>query len=428
MKINPESFKGKTLLLIIDKLIIGAILAVAFVLYDQYKDDRARQERIESQEIQLNFERAKMAKEFWPIIMNAENDILVRGYTLRSGMMSKAIESNTGQDVAYKLYKEGLSDNDFIIIGKVGLPDGLVAFLKNANELAKESLSIRLPGGGLNKPDSIVDLAAELNRIDRVRKSLRKVLDESINEQGTEPFALLENQDFLSDNLIALYMIYDSGDSFDAIRQLNSRLKGLRLIGAVNRISFDSKDYNAIGFIEKELDKDYSKLSNIDYASAILEVISKYRNNKIHGNITVSISRLATDTCFLEQKTTVDNYIEKTKHYGLQWDAAELLLMAMQHDVRYNEEGIKNTEKIIHDYLDKFKSALEKANTEDSLNDVANMYESGKIIRVLIDVLGEQKSSDSNQLLIAMNNIKEDKLRYFPSLKRTIENALDRNE
>ena len=67
-------------------------------------------------------------------------------------------------------------------------------------------------------------------------------------------------------------------------------------------------------------------------------------------------------------------------------------------------------------------------NTEDLLNDLANKYESGKIIRVLIDVLGEQKTSDSNQLLTAMNNIKEDKLRYFPFLKPTIENALDKNE
>ena len=283
MKINPQSFKGKAILLIIDKLIIGAILAVAFVIYDQYKDERARDERIESQIIQLNFERAKMAKEFWPIIMDSQNDILVRGYTLRSGIMSKAIDPNTGIDIAYKLYKEGLSDDDFIIIGKVCLPEGLNSFLKNARELAKESLNIELPGGGLNTPDSVTDLGAELNRIDKIRNSLRIVLDESIHDLGFERFTALEDQEFLTDNLIALYMIYNTGHSLDAINHFNSQIKGIRLVGAINSFSFDSKDLDAIRFIENELDKDFHILSNIKYASAIMEVISKFRNNKIHG-------------------------------------------------------------------------------------------------------------------------------------------------
>jgi len=70
MRIDPESFKGKTFLLIIDKVIIGAILALCFVIYDQYKDKQACEEKKQSEKIQLAFEQAKMAKEFWPIILN----------------------------------------------------------------------------------------------------------------------------------------------------------------------------------------------------------------------------------------------------------------------------------------------------------------------------------------------------------------------
>ncbi len=42
MGINPESFAGRFYLLVIDKIIIGAIVAGAIVLYDQYRTSETR--------------------------------------------------------------------------------------------------------------------------------------------------------------------------------------------------------------------------------------------------------------------------------------------------------------------------------------------------------------------------------------------------
>lgn len=415
-KINPDSFKGKVLILIIDKLVIGAVLALAFFIYDQYKDERARVERIESQNIQLDFERAKMAKEFWPIIMDSKNDIVVRGYTLRSAIMSKAIEPNTGLEVAYKLYREGLNGDDFTIICKAALPEGTPALLKCAKNLTQEYLSIQNPDGTLNQPDSVVNLADYLNRIDKFKKSFRLILEESIQEKGIESFKILDEQNFLADNIAALYFIFKSERVEDHMKLANNKLNGLRLVSSLNRMFFDPNDLDAIRFIESEFNKDYHQISNIKYAFSIIEVINKYRINKIHGDISSSIAKIAIDTSFSLTKTTVENQIAKSYHYGLKWDAANFLLSTMQLDVRYNKESVLNVQEIIINYLMNFKDELQKAKSEEELNELDSKYEGGKIIRVLFEVIDSSKTDKSIELTKSFETVSAEKLRYFPFL------------
>jgi hypothetical protein len=41
-KLSADSFRGRLILLVVDKVIIGALLAAAFVVYDQWKTDEMR--------------------------------------------------------------------------------------------------------------------------------------------------------------------------------------------------------------------------------------------------------------------------------------------------------------------------------------------------------------------------------------------------
>ena len=41
-KVNPESFQAKLYLLLLDKVVIGALIAVAFVTYDRGKTQELR--------------------------------------------------------------------------------------------------------------------------------------------------------------------------------------------------------------------------------------------------------------------------------------------------------------------------------------------------------------------------------------------------
>jgi hypothetical protein len=63
-----DSFNGKLLLLLIDKIVIGAIIAFAFLLYDRYKTADTRKYEAERARTQLSFERSRLLKEFLPVI------------------------------------------------------------------------------------------------------------------------------------------------------------------------------------------------------------------------------------------------------------------------------------------------------------------------------------------------------------------------
>jgi hypothetical protein len=68
--IDPDSFRGKIYFLVVDKILLGAIIAIAFVVYDQYKTHQEDKRSIEIQNIQIDFERLKMAREYWPQILD----------------------------------------------------------------------------------------------------------------------------------------------------------------------------------------------------------------------------------------------------------------------------------------------------------------------------------------------------------------------
>lgn len=59
MTVNPESFRGKLYLLAIDKIVIGAIIPVAFVAYDRFCTVEVRTLEDKAASMQLTFEREK---------------------------------------------------------------------------------------------------------------------------------------------------------------------------------------------------------------------------------------------------------------------------------------------------------------------------------------------------------------------------------
>ena len=67
---DPESFKGKSWLLVIDKLIIGALIALAFVLYDIYRTTETRQYEEKRAEIQKEVFAVEMVMIFLEVQIN----------------------------------------------------------------------------------------------------------------------------------------------------------------------------------------------------------------------------------------------------------------------------------------------------------------------------------------------------------------------
>jgi predicted Co/Zn/Cd cation transporter (cation efflux family) len=71
-KIEPETFREKLYLLVIDKVVIGALIAIAFIVYDQWKTQEVRRYTDTQEEVQLAFRRAEYVKQLIPIVLASE--------------------------------------------------------------------------------------------------------------------------------------------------------------------------------------------------------------------------------------------------------------------------------------------------------------------------------------------------------------------
>ncbi len=146
MKIDSESFKGKLWLLIIDKVFIGALIAAAFFLYNvhrasetrEYEKNRIAETRKYEEkraQVQLDFERARLLKEFMPLITDRKLKVVDRGYMLRTALATKSLDSEAGVEIGREMIDEGISEHHFRRIMALALPDGLPAIVRHADRL-----------------------------------------------------------------------------------------------------------------------------------------------------------------------------------------------------------------------------------------------------------------------------------------------------
>jgi len=106
-RIDPESFRGKLYLLIVDKIVLGAVIAAAFVAYDQWK---AQEARLYEETVQ----RAEYLKELVPIVVDSDNDndVLVRAQALVALIDRRAVDPRTAFVLTERLLRSGLMFSD----------------------------------------------------------------------------------------------------------------------------------------------------------------------------------------------------------------------------------------------------------------------------------------------------------------------------
>jgi len=116
--LDPESMKGKLFVLVIDKLVIGAILALFFFGYQYWKtgDDRKYNERINSEAREYNsiirnsqdeFKRAQFIKELLPIVLNENETIQSRIEILGSLIRTQSIDPSSAIAISLSMLREG---------------------------------------------------------------------------------------------------------------------------------------------------------------------------------------------------------------------------------------------------------------------------------------------------------------------------------
>lgn len=131
-EIDPESFRGKLYLLIADKVILGAVIAAAFVAYDQWQTQEARR-------YEEAVQRAGYMKELVPIVVQSDNDVLVRAQALVALIDREAIDARTAFVLTERLLRSGLMFSDR------PHDDGGVYLLSHEDHFLAEALSSYMP-------------------------------------------------------------------------------------------------------------------------------------------------------------------------------------------------------------------------------------------------------------------------------------------
>ena len=89
--------------MIIDKIIIGAIIGISFIVYDNLKTKELRHYTESREEIDLGFKRAEYVKELVPIVVDNSKDVLFRAHSLGALIETKSIAPYSAINFAQKI-------------------------------------------------------------------------------------------------------------------------------------------------------------------------------------------------------------------------------------------------------------------------------------------------------------------------------------
>lgn len=430
MSVDPESFRGKLYLLAIDKIVIGALIAAAFVAYDRFRTTEVRRLEGNAAQVQLTFERARLAKEFLPFITNRKEDVIARGYALREAARTGSIDADAAVEIGRQLLSDGISDDHFRRVMVVVMPHGMRAIARRGVELAS---SWRKRTGTSFQPTALFNPVSGVEHIPRedaaaVREARlwRSVLVEGLAGRPCED---LNDNSKLAGMLYGLFVLAQPGSQPEAIELSQSPCRGVRLVGQVTRVLFSrgsgrlsGRDQQAVEQVASELDHDRKSLENLRLARVTLGLLLEF--GPPSGSIALPVARI-----LVEPRSPKDSQPGVAEaHYWLQWQAADVLdSMVQGAQVTRDErlQSVQAAEPVLLPFLARFSTALEDASDDGRLEALSSEYEAGKLVRRIVRILAFSDSAEAHASLSKLHSVGPTKLRYFPFLEEDVRRALN---
>ena len=291
-----ESLREKVILLVIDKLVIGALLAVAFVLYDRWKTADVRSYERVTQERDFSFRRPEYIRTLVPLIVSSETDMRLRLQAFGALVDTRAIDPGSAVQLAQDLVDAGALENDLrpLPVGQSMGSEAHPEFFAGRSgtfEFLKHSL--------LRLSPELIEPSIDRYRYARRRSELLQRSPDSASSsakelslwRGAEGFWQAVLHDAADQYVDSLDSPFDGGNigtvdewmtilgtnsTEGARRWARSRSALLRLIGNIHLLYWQ-RDASARAYIAAVVDGP-ADATNLQYAYAVL---TNFRESKI---------------------------------------------------------------------------------------------------------------------------------------------------
>ena len=407
---NPESFRTKVWLLIIDKVIIGAAIGIVFLAFYLWTEDRKNEEEEHRFQQQLAIERAALAGQLLPSVANTNLKVDDRANILSVLTEANAIQPGTAARLGQILLDAGVSETPFIQAIVPAMLRDMEPFLRETepifrkwqpNRPTSESCGGRYWGD--DRPIMPKPVVAQLSHW---RSAFATLVDLSSHQTEIK----LNSVEFVAEHLSSIANLLSPRSSTNAHDFSNSDIFAIQLIGHLSRIAFGSSEPSHVEFISETLRR--RPISKSDVA-LLRQVVLLLRNSRevflspLRGGIALPLSELLTTELHFADSSLASGW------YGVRWQAGEALWRMTDCSV--------DGQDVLAFYLHQFVRELSRTEGDDSLQKFSRRHESGKLVRRAVDLLGTMNSQESELSIRAILSVPEDKLRHFPFLRESAE-------
>ena len=418
--IDAETFRGKLYLLVIDKIVIGALIAVAFLVYDRWKTDEVRRYDEVRQEVELGFRRAEYVKELVPIVVDTNRDVLFRAHALAALVETKSISSHSTISLAQNLLLSDVlgvgrytvtwvnpvneeiytytpspeTEEAFLLATMIKvMPSGLPSVLKQYTHTVVQYRAVRDNDGDFEQIRILNDTSGFWIRLFR----------ETVTRLRDADLSLLNSEPFLVENLATLDAIVPTLSLVDAERWVKRRNLALRTLGFLRLASSREKAHAAIPFLKSAMNPKLGTHGR-DFSSELIKLIHR------HAVVLPELSAealsvvLTSESLALHRKRLDEGRSPTEDHFHV---AAEYLVWSGKFP-----QVARAVEPSVLAELRRFRDKI--ATTQAESLDYDNYPVEWTLVRFLItsnSASNEHPSEDTQRLLSELFAVGDDKLR-----------------
>lgn len=299
-------------------------------------------------------------------------------------------------------------------------PSGVDAFARRGNQIATKWHDAF---GRFPNFDTIFDPVSGVENLPQSEAAfimegrlLRDVLYASLPKFDNCACPELTDQEQIPLHLFGLFVLLQTTD-LSAARELSSRPeKALQLLGMVMRQWINGNDQEAQLYLEEEFASSAMSAASLRSARVLVSIL-RWISSKSDGHASDAFLTVLAKVAVGALPASGIEAEEEDELYWLRWHAAEAIMLA--------DQPTTGASQFIIEHLERFRSSVAAASTSKQLEGLSNEYESGEILRVLVDALGSDQAAESGSALRGLLDLGEDKLRAFPFLYEDIVRSLD---